>query len=88
MHFKIRYIIIMYLIPSVYAHMLSGIILFVSVIYVGVHISKIMSKDPYQIAVLIILFSIAVSLHGMSHLGLESTYNFNPLLLFTERADQ
>jgi hypothetical protein len=69
--------------PSMYAHTLSGIVLAAGILYLMAYNAKIMSKDPYQIVVLILLFSIAISIHGLSHLGLETVYNYNPLSLLT-----
>jgi hypothetical protein len=34
---------------------------------------------PGRTLYLILLLSIAVGIHGMSHLGLESVYGFNPM---------
>lgn len=70
-------------IPSVYAHIISGGVLFTGIIYLVLYISKIISRDPYQIVVLILLLSIAIGIHGISHAGLESVYNYNPLSLFS-----
>lgn len=71
----------MYFIPSIYAHVISGGVLLVGVIYLALYSSKIMSRDPYQLLVLILLISISVGLHGISHMGLETVYNYNPLSL-------
>lgn len=38
--------------------------------------------EPYQLIILILIFSIAVGIHGLSHLGLEKNYNYNPVLSF------
>lgn len=67
--------------PSVYSHILSGIVLGASVIYLVLHGSNIMSRDPYRIGVLILLISIALGIHGISHVMLESVYGYNPILL-------
>ena len=80
---KICGINIMYYSPSVYAHMINGGLLVVAIIYVAVYMSKIISRDPYQIAVLILLFSMALGIHGISHMGLETVYSYNPLSIFT-----
>jgi len=80
---KISYNNIMNFIPSMYAHTISGGILIAGIIYLALYISKIISRDPYQIVILILLFSIAMGIHGISHMGLESVYNYNPLSLFT-----
>ncbi len=62
-----------------YAHFISGGVLVVSALYLVVYSSKLMSRDPYQILVLLLLISISVGIHGISHMGLESVYNYNPL---------
>jgi len=67
--------------PSVYAHILNGILLFVAAVYLALHASKIVSRNPYQNIVLLLLASIALGIHGLSHLGLEAVYNYNPLTL-------
>lgn len=65
--------------PSLYAHAMSGVLMAISVLYLVVYSSKIMSRDPYQILVLILLFSVAIGVHGISHTGLEVVYGYNPL---------
>jgi len=67
--------------PSLYAHVINGCILLASVLFLGLYFSKIISGDPYKILVLLLLFSIAIGIHGLSHLGLESAYNYNPFKL-------
>lgn len=65
----------MYQVPSAYAHILNGLLLFAGVVYL--FISR--SRNSYQILVLILLFSMAVGIHGISHMGLEYLYGYNPL---------
>jgi hypothetical protein len=65
----------MYQVPSVYAHILNGLLLFAGVVYL--FISR--SRNSYHILVLILLFSMAVGIHGISHMGLEYLYGYNPL---------
>ena len=66
---------------SLYAHILSGTLLFVAAVYLALYASKIVSRNPYQNIVLLLLASIALGIHGLSHLGLEAVYNYNPLTL-------
>jgi hypothetical protein len=66
----------MYQVPSVYAHILNGLLLFAGVVYV---VLNVRARDPYQILVLILLFSMAAGIHGLSHMGLEYIYGYNPL---------
>jgi len=70
-------------IPSMYAHIINGVALFAGIIYLALYFPKVISRDPYQILVLILLFSIAIGIHGISHMGMETVYNYNPLMLFT-----
>jgi putative copper export protein len=71
--------------PSIYAHIFGGAVLVTSILYLFLHMSKVVSRDPYQILVLMLLFSIAIGIHGLSHAGLEYVYNYNPLTLVTQK---
>jgi len=42
------------------------------------HYKKITKIDSYKLILLPFIFSIAVGIHGLSHLGLEAVHNFNP----------
>ena len=44
--------------------------------------SQLRKLDPYRTVVLLLLCSIAIGLHGVSHLGLEKQYDYNPMYLF------
>ena len=68
-----------YLVPSLYAHVINGILAFIAVIVFYKYYSKISRLEPYKLIILILMFSIAIGLHGLSHQGLEKNYNFNPL---------
>jgi hypothetical protein len=41
--------------------------------------SKIRNLDPYSLIILTLLFSISIGIHGLSHLGLEKFYKYNPM---------
>ena len=62
--------------PSILAHMLNGLFLLLSFIFVIIYFSKLQNLDAYRILVLILLFSLVVGVHGISHLGLEREYGF------------
>lgn len=68
-----------YLIPSFYAHVINGILIFIAIIVLYKNYSKISRLEPYKLIILILIFSIGIGLHGLSHQGLEKNYNFNPL---------
>ena len=62
--------------PSFYAHVLNGLLILLAVILM-IKYSRVLS--PYELLVVILLFSIGMGVHGISHLGLETVYHFNPL---------
>ena len=68
-----------YFIPSIYAHILNGFLLLIALIIFYNNYSKIVKLEPYKLVILTLGFSIAVGTHGLSHLGLEKNYNYNPL---------
>jgi hypothetical protein len=65
--------------PSIYAHIMNGILLFISAILVYRNYSTISRIAASEKVKLVLLFSLAVGLHGLTHLGLEYMYKFNPL---------
>lgn len=75
-----------YLPPSFYAHGLNGILLFVALIIIVSNYSKFTRLEAYpgRTVYLILLLSIAIGVHGISHLGLESVYGFNPINYFNQ----
>ena len=64
-----------YFIPSIYAHIINGLLLFAALILLYKNYSKIRNLDPYSLIILTLLFSISIGIHGLSHLGLEKVYN-------------
>lgn len=68
-----------FLLPSVYAHIINGVLLFIAFIVFYNNYSKISNLEPYKLIILLLIFSLAVGVHGLSHLGLEKIYNYNPL---------
>ena len=71
----------MILLPSFYAHVINGILLLVAFILLCQIYSSIKNMDKYKLIILVLLFSIATGVHGLSHLGLEKNYGYNPLQL-------
>lgn len=66
-------------IPSIYAHILNGIFVFTAVLFVIWNIPNFQKIDNYKKLLILLLLSISIGVHGISHLGLESTYHYNPL---------
>ena len=71
-----------FIIPSVYAHILNAIFLLISAIVLYKNYSTIKRVDSYKLLTLTLLMSIAIGVHGLSHLGLESVYGYNPLNIY------
>ena len=72
---------VLYFSPSLYAHIINAVLLLTAVILVFSNYSKLTKVEPYKQIILTLLFSIVIGIHGLSHLGLESVYGYNPLIL-------
>ena len=72
----------LYLMPSFYAHVLNSLLLVFALIVLYKNYSKISRLEPYKLLVLILLFTLVISVHGLSRLGLEKNYGFNPFVLY------
>lgn len=70
-----------YFTPSFYAHIFNGLLFFIASIIFLLHYKKF-TAEPYKLITLLLLFSIVAGVHGLSHLGLETVYNYNPLSTF------
>ena len=68
--------------PSIYAHTLGGGMLLLALALAIVNFSDIQKLAPNKLITIILLGSIAMSIHGISHIGLESVYQYNPLNMF------
>ncbi len=66
-----------YFIPSFYAHIINGLLLLIAIILLCKNYSNIKNIDSYKIIILVLLFSIAIGIHGLSHSLLEKNYNYN-----------
>jgi hypothetical protein len=67
--------------PSFYAHVLNGVLLFIAMIMLYTNYSKIIQLEPYKLISITLLLSLTVGIHGLSHLGLEKEYGYNPLAM-------
>jgi hypothetical protein len=65
--------------PSFYAHVINGSLLFLAFIMFFKNYAKIRNIDPYKLIEMTLLFSLATGVHGLSHMGLEQIYNYNPV---------
>lgn len=62
--------------PSFYAHVMNALLMLLAVMLLIKHYRVL---RPYETIVVALLFSIGIGVHGISHLGLETVYQFNPL---------
>jgi hypothetical protein len=69
-----------YFAPSFYAHIINGFFIFIAIIMLYKNYSKIIKTKPYNLIILVLFFSICIGVHGLSHMGLEKNYNYNPLV--------
>jgi hypothetical protein len=67
--------------PSFYSHILNGFLFLIAVGLLIKNYSNVKKSEPYKLIVLSLLFSLAIGIHGLSHLGLEKIYNYNPVKL-------
>jgi hypothetical protein len=67
--------------PSLMAHVFGAFLLMFAIVLFIINYSKI--NDPFKHIVLALLFSAVITIHAISHLGLESIYGYNPLSLYT-----
>lgn len=70
-------------VPSLMAHVTGAFLLMFAIVLFIINYNKI--RDPFKHIVLALLFSAVITLHGVSHLGLESIYGFNPLSMSKKR---
>ena len=69
-------------IPSVMTHTLNGGLLLVGLLLIALNFTFIRRLPALQLITLVLLLSIAVGVHGLSHVGVESVYGYNPIKIF------
>jgi hypothetical protein len=67
---------------SIITHILSGAIMLYAFMFLIIYFSKIQQLDVFRMLILILLFSIIIGIHGISHLGLEKEYQYVPFNLW------
>ena len=65
--------------PSFLAHIGNGLFLLVAAVLFFKNYISIKNANGIILLALALLASIAIGIHGLSHLGLERVYNFNPI---------
>ena len=66
--------------PSIASHIFSAIFMGLSALFALFYFSKLKSLDTYRILILLLLFSIVLGVHGLSHVMLEKEYNYIKLI--------
>ena len=61
------------------AHILTGILLCIAFAVIVYHFSTIRTLGVYRILLILLLFTVAIGIHGLSHGLLEKQYNYVPL---------
>ena len=64
--------------PSMMAHALNGLLMFAAVLVAYMNYRVLYKLDPYKKVMIFLVFSVAIGIHGISHLGLETVYGLNP----------
>ena len=67
--------------PSLLAHILNGGLLFAAIVFIVMHYNKLVKLTEFNLIILILALSIAAGIHGLSHIGLEYVYGYNPLMI-------
>lgn len=70
-----------YVMPSFYAHIINGLLILISLILLFRNYNNIIKLDSYKFIILILVFSLAIGIHGISHSLLEKNYNYNLLTM-------
>ena len=68
--------------PSIMAHMMNGLFLLIALVFVIYSYTKLRTLDSYHVLVLILLGSVAIGVHGLSHAALERQYRYGPFNLW------
>ena len=63
--------------PSIMAHALNGLLMLAAVLVAYINISVLRRLDPFKLVMILLVFSIAIGIHALSHLGLEAVYGLN-----------
>ncbi len=65
--------------PSFIAHLFNGLILLIAFVYFVYNLSEFDKFDAFQSILTLLLVSIAIGIHCLTHLGLEIYYDYDPI---------
>ena len=60
------------------AHALNGLLVSAAVVVAYMNFRFLYKLDPYKKILILLVFSVAIGIHALSHLGLETVYGLNP----------
>lgn len=66
--------------PSFYGQIISGSLILFAIIYIFVNFNYLRKFNVYESIFVLLAFSIAVGIHTLCHIGMESVYGYNPLI--------
>ena len=64
--------------PSIAAHAIHAFIFLIAFVMVIVNFQALQRLPIEKSLILVLLFSIVIGIHGLSHLGLETNYGLEP----------
>uniref|UniRef100_A0A6C0I7G0 Uncharacterized protein n=1 Tax=viral metagenome TaxID=1070528 RepID=A0A6C0I7G0_9ZZZZ len=64
--------------PSLWAHSLGGVLMLAAVALSVLNFGKLKTLGTYSMIKILMMLSIVVTLHGISHVLLEKQYSYNP----------
>jgi len=67
------------------AHALNGLLMLAAVVIAYMNFRVLYKLDPYKKVMILLVFSVAIGIHALSHLGLESVYGLNPFIIAASR---
>jgi hypothetical protein len=65
-----------YFIPSIIAHVFSGLTILVVFVLILTNLKSVLKYKLFDKIVILLLFSITIGIHSLSHLGLETKHSF------------
>ena len=65
--------------PSFYAHVLGGVLALIVMARILFNFREVKSMVLYEQLMLLLVLSVAVGVHGISHQGMEELYGYYPM---------
>lgn len=70
--------------PSLYAHIIGGFLFLLSLIMIVMNYKNLQKVSIYNSIILLLIYAIFITIHGISHIELERVYNYNPIVTLLE----